>query len=356
MYERIFEFSSTWLDPAVRPAVRCVTWFYNRLSAPQFAAMAILYLAILLWLFWNNIWSFVSPASWNIEGYFKNPNDIAHLRNLTLFLLGLIGLPLAIWRSTVAQQQIFVAQKGQYADRFAKAAAMLADESLPVREAGIFALRELAMADPKRHYFPVQDLLCSFMRDAARQAEEQEKENEPSALTLVPHHKPEVDDPNPCTSDVIAALRAFSDLRTPKNKVREHYRDWVPDLQKVRLINFPGHSREIDLSNANLIRAQFQGAWLRRADLRKTLLHEANLQGANLQGTRFQEAELQEAVLQRKELREAKLQRTIFSPPIWPEHEWPEGLVPSEVKEEEGAFGKTFEYFRFIQAGENRET
>nr|WP_320141248.1 hypothetical protein [uncultured Cohaesibacter sp.] len=230
-------FSAKWIYPA-KEKVAAISRRFRRWQV----VVAILLITVLIfWSYRTEIWAFVSPAGWDIEGYFGDKDHITSLRNLALILLGVIGLPLAIWRSTVAQQQIFVAQKGQYADRFAKAAAMLADDSLPVREAGIYALRELAMADPKGHYFQVQDLLCSFMRDAGKQAEEQEKENAQSALTLVPRQTLDEYDPTPCTSDVNAALRAFSDLRTPKNKRREKDRGWEPNLQKVRLINFPDH-------------------------------------------------------------------------------------------------------------------
>ncbi|WP_321341549.1 pentapeptide repeat-containing protein [uncultured Cohaesibacter sp.] len=298
-------FSAKWIDPAKEKMAPISRRFHRW----QVVVAILLLLALILWSFRSEIWALLSPAGWDIESHFKNPNDIAHLRNLGLILLGVIGLPLAIWRSTVAQQQIFVAQKGQYADRFAKAAAMLSDDSLPVREAGIFALRELAMADPKGHYFPVQDLLCSFMRDAGRQAEEQEMENAQSALTLVPSHKPEEDDPAPCTSDVTAALRAFSDLRTPKNKRREKDRGWEPDLEKVRLTSFPGHSRAIDLSKADLREAQLQQAILVGASLRNAYLRQADLQGAALIKAQLQRADLVEAKLQGACLIEAELQR-----------------------------------------------
>lgn len=400
-------FSLIWIDPTKEE----VASISRRLRRWHIVVAALLILALVMWVYRTEIWAYLSPAGWGIEENFGDKNQITNLRNLALILLGVIGLPLAIWRSTVAQQQIFVVQKGQYADRFAKAAAMLADDSLPVREAGIFALRELAIADPKGHYFPVQDLLCSFMRDAARQAEEREKEIEPSTLTLVPNHKPDADDPAPCTSDVIAALRAFSDLRTHKNKRRERDRDWEPDLQRVRLTEFPGHSRAIDLSNATLFAAQFKnakladaqfqnailaeaqlkgailiGAELQDANLEETglqgaVLIEARLQGASLQGTDLQGAELQyadleetllietnlkdaglewtnfrEALLQDVNLQEAALKGAEFSPPVWPRSEWPKGWVPSKVKVAEPILDKPYEYFTFIQVDEKDET
>lgn len=253
-------------------------------------------------------------------------------RNLGLLFLGAIGLPLAIWRSVLAHKQTNIANRnaanaieqtkiannntanaleqtkvtrqGQHAERFAKAAAMLGDNKLPVREAGIFALQELAIADPEGYYFPVQNLLCSFMRDAGQQDREKAGMNraKPDADAEADATQEVLELPA-CKSDVTSALCAFSDLRTPKNLKQEEDRGWQPDLHEVNLSKFPGHSRSINLHNAKL-----SGAALERSNF-----HDAIFTDAILNSASFHRASLRDANLQKAILNYANLGKTILT-------------------------------------------
>ena len=77
--------------------------------------------------------------------------SIEDLRNLVLIGSAVIGLPLVIWRSWLAHKQTRLSEAGQNIDRYRKGAAMLGDERLSVREAGIFGLHQLATAAPKEY-------------------------------------------------------------------------------------------------------------------------------------------------------------------------------------------------------------
>ncbi|WP_321340727.1 pentapeptide repeat-containing protein [uncultured Cohaesibacter sp.] len=245
------------------------------------------------------------------------------LRNLGWLLITAIGLPLLIWRTIVAAKQaktgikrteqvarqIKIAREGQSADRYAKAAAMLSEDSLPVREAGIFALRELAIAEPEDYYFPVQDLLCSFMRDVGQQ--ERKKAGmyraEPDADTEAATPQQSLKLPA-CKSDVISALRAFSDLRTESNMKMEEKRKWRPNLEEANFNFFPGHSKPINLQRANLDQALFQRARLVQAQLQRASFRGANLEYAYLIAAQLKMANLLSAQLRGAILISAELQ------------------------------------------------
>nr|WP_320142421.1 pentapeptide repeat-containing protein [uncultured Cohaesibacter sp.] len=307
-------------------------------------------------------------AQWKqLTGGTTDPSSM--LRNLGWLLITAVGLPLLIWRTFVAAKQaktgikrteqvanqLELTRQGQSADRYVKAAAMLSDEKISVREAGIFALRQLAISDPDEYYFPVQDLFCSFMRaEGMRSRLEAGNEEQPVRC-------------KPCDSDVISALRAFSELRTVQNMEREEARDWEPNLRQCNFNRLPEHRKMINLEGANLQGTQFQMAFLMFANLQKAFLFQAELQDADLfhaqlQGADFTDAKLQSCDLMSTQLQGAELRNTCldkgqldksadltdakFSLPIWPKENWPKGWQPSGILEDEWG-GQ--EYFTFIR-------
>ena len=58
------------------------------------------------------------------------------IRNIVLAAAAIIALPLAIWRSTVAERQAKTAQRSLLNERYLKGAEMLGSEVLSVRLAG----------------------------------------------------------------------------------------------------------------------------------------------------------------------------------------------------------------------------
>ncbi|WP_321339698.1 pentapeptide repeat-containing protein [uncultured Cohaesibacter sp.] len=352
-----------------------------------FGAFVSLFLGLGLWVIFNDVAN-AEASVW------REFSEIA--RNLGLLLLGVIGLPLAIWRSVVASsqaktairqsehtaKQIELLQQGQLADRFTKAAAMLSDKMLPVREASIYALREIATADPEGYYFSVQDLLCSYMRHASN-----ERNREASDQDYIEE----------CPSDIATTLRSFSQMRTKENLEREKKRHWAPNLQEINISGFSGDAQGINFTNANLIRANLSdanldqaiicnaramgtnmsGANLRRAIVCDTRLFSANLARANFALSTLTKVGFFKADCREATFRGAKIERcsftksniceatflkaniiasqfdveyaegALFSPPIWPESDWPQGFHPSQVLLQE-SFGEDDEFFNFI--------
>ena len=91
------------------------------------------------------------------------------IRNLGLVVAAIIALPLAIWRSIVAerqaataQRQSETAQRGLLNERYQKGSEMLGSHVLSVRLGGIYALTRLAREHPGDYHTQIMSLLCAF--------------------------------------------------------------------------------------------------------------------------------------------------------------------------------------------------
>ena len=98
------------------------------------------------------------------------------LRNLSLILAAAIGLPLAIWRSVVAERQADAAHRQSDTavqillnDRFQKGAEMLGNVEIgSARIGGIHALARLAKEYPDTFHIPIMQLFSAFVVDRSR--------------------------------------------------------------------------------------------------------------------------------------------------------------------------------------------
>ena len=110
------------------------------------------------------------------------------IRNLGLVLAAILALPLAIWRSKVAerqaataQRQAETAQRGLLNERYQKGAEMLGSHVLSVRLGGIYALARLAHEHSADYHTQIMSLLCAFVRNPPPPRKE-EKEARDSGL------------------------------------------------------------------------------------------------------------------------------------------------------------------------------
>ncbi|WP_310620780.1 pentapeptide repeat-containing protein [Flexibacterium corallicola] len=241
------------------------------------------------------------------------PDKSTILRNVSLTFAGIITLFFGFfsliflgWRSLNTHRQTDIAQKGQYAERFQKAASMLGEERLSVREAGIFALTEVAKADPDTYYLPVQKLLCAFIRDkSAEQRREEDKgkvegrilSDDPSEEYVIYRALP--------SSDVVEAFKAFTSLRNTDLEG-----EWKPDLSRSNL-------SRISSEGANLQSIDFKSAYMFGMDLASANLHKATFVCANLNRAVVRSADLKGAMfvctkMGEADFKEAKLEGTSF--------------------------------------------
>jgi len=148
---------------------------------PTVALLWGLYLGVILTLLGTLFMSGEGVATWAFWGG-EELDRSAILRNLGLVAIGVIGLPLAIWRgitafqqaeaankqAATANRQADLAEKGQIIDRYQKGAQMLESDELAVRMAGVFALRELALNEPEEMYVLVMELLTEYLRNGSK--------------------------------------------------------------------------------------------------------------------------------------------------------------------------------------------
>jgi len=281
------------------------------------------------------------------------------IRNLAIILAGMLGAPFVIWRATVAQKQVNVAEQGQITERITKAVAGLGAEksvkklvetpryqknedgtwkqdkahhpvpavrpdgqpiitretyestrpNLEVRIGAIYALERIAQ-DSARDHIQIMEILCAYIR-----------ENAPALPPVAAGDSA----PEPRT-DIQVALEVIG-RRGPGQIALERARHESGSEAGYRLdlrgTNLQGttlagldfdHARlnDAQLQRANLIGAQLQradlwGAQLQGADLTRAQLQRANLWNAQLQGARLNDAQLQGANLTRVRLQGARL-------------------------------------------------
>lgn len=115
------------------------------------------------------------------------------IRNIGLVIAAIVALPIAIWRSRVAERQATAAQEqvetasrqidlareqvqaaqeqvrttlqGQLNQRYEKGSEMLGSDVLAVRIGGIYNLQRLADEDLAHYFVPIVRLFCAFVRN-----------------------------------------------------------------------------------------------------------------------------------------------------------------------------------------------
>ena len=250
-------------------------------------------------------WNWLSTDFWTwLRG---EPNRMESgsttVRNLGLLIAGLIALPLAIWRSWVAQRQADTAQQNLLNERYRQGAEMLDSEILSVRLGGIYALQRLAVENPKQYHVQVMQLLCAFVRHPQKGNSDKQKE------VIGDRKKPEL------RSDVQDAVSAISACHARQSKL-ENRLGFRLDLRGVNLSGadmFKAVLSKANFSDADLSGAGLIGANLARAVLTRANLAGARLTGANLNGARFERANLSETRLESSDLAMAGLENANLS-------------------------------------------
>ncbi len=222
--------------------------------------------------FWTTVWSWISQGE----------SNSGTIRNIGLVLAGLVALPLALWRSFVAQsqasaaqRQAFTAQEGLANDRYQKGAEMLGSDVLSVRIGGIYALRSLVDDMPQVYGAPVKRLLCAFIRNPTEDS------------SLLFNHEFTDTGFTLLRDDVKAALEAVT-VRSEMDILRERASRMNHDLvhsnlQRLALLN--GNFRNFNLSSADLSNSLLANANFTDAILAFTDLSDADIGGANFDRT-----------------------------------------------------------------------
>ena len=207
------------------------------------------------------------------------------IRNLGLVIAAVVALPLAIWRSKVAERQANTAQQDLLNERYQKGAEMLGSDLLAVRLGGIYALSHLTEDHPKQYHVQMMKLLCAFARHPTK--------DEGIKVKQRTEYKP----------------RLREDVQTVMTAITTHHRRHLilEKEARFRLFLVDADLSAAVLSHTNLSRAFLSGAELRGALLERADLSDVWLDGADLRGARLNEADLSDARLDEADLFDAHL-------------------------------------------------
>ncbi|MGH7168283.1 MAG: pentapeptide repeat-containing protein [Candidatus Methylomirabilales bacterium] len=209
------------------------------------------------------------------------------------FFLGTVALLAGFY---LTLDKLRVTTESQLADRFTQAVDQLASENLELRLGGIYALERIARGT-EADYWPVMEILTTYVRERAPWKESRPPNEEPSARKLA--------------ADIQAALTVLG-RRERIYKTGEELR---LDLRgtDLRRANLSGaHLEGAILSGAHLEEANLSGAHLEDAILRGTHLEKTYLPGASLERAFLGGAYLDGAVLTEARLEKAYLSGARF--------------------------------------------
>ena len=257
------------------------------------------------------------------------------LRNIGLVVAAIIALPLALWRSTIAERQACaahrqseIAMQNLLNERFQKGAEMLGHPDLgSVRIGGIHALARLASEHPETFHLPVMQLFAAFVVDRTRtEVAKREtsadsapsEDKEPIKSAGAAHSADEEDHvgvghqteresrsaeyygpffaadrrvgPVPfLAKDVEEVMRMISQ-RDDRQIALERKNDFRMNLADASLPGFIFH--KADFSNFDFTKADLRRVRGWDARLSNAIFPGADLSGANMHGADFRDADM----------------------------------------------------------------
>jgi hypothetical protein len=184
-----------------------------------------------------------------------------------------------------------LSRQAQLNERFSRAAAALASDSMPVRVGAITALQQIAK-ESEAYRWPLSDLLAAYVRERAPRPSD--LESAPASMRQLRSRAP---------SDIQAALDFLKG------------QDWAQGPHPLDLRNTD--LRGADLRRANLCGALLGGAELSGADLADAALTDSDLAETVLRGADLRQVDFKGANLESTQLEAAKLQSTSLTPAQW---------------------------------------
>ena len=265
----------------------------------------------------NSVWDWLSTTE--SDGTANRESGSTTIRNLGLVIAAVVALPLAVWRSKIAERQAFIAQQDLLNGRYQTGAEMLGSDVLSVRLGGSFALDRLADENPEQYHLQVMQLFCAFIRHPSGNAGNAaapitEEASTPDAWfdegyqegTLTSGQQPRV-------REDVQAIMDLLRKRSDKPITLEEKSGYMPDLRGAYLQHAILARTKLDravFAGADLSYARLTGTSLQNAILRDTKLFGAMLSEANLSGATLAGADVSGAVL-----KNTNLSGTRFSDP-----------------------------------------
>ena len=210
---------------------------------------------------------------------------------------GALAILIAYWRSRLAQQDLLN-------KRYQEGAAMLGNDVLSVRLAGIYALQRLAEDHPWEYHIEVMKSLCAFVRNPTEEEDFGrilDLKEEPIVPLIGWQSGPELREDVQAALDAIGVCHEHQLSLEAAHEFRLDLRG--AQLRRVRLFKH--------LSRARLARANLAESFLVGVDMRRASVSRANLSGASLVAANMSSADLANANLSGTMLASADLTRAI---------------------------------------------
>lgn len=231
------------------------------------------------------------------------------IRNLGLVCAALVGFPMLIWRTRIADRQAATGEASHTAETYTKAIEQLGAKSadgkpsMELRLGGLYALENIARTNEKYHP-QIIEVLCAYVRMHASKPVNLPSDRELQEMIASGDLVLTEGEPSP-SLDIQAALtiigRRNVEFDGPERLNLTRTRLAGSQLAKA---NFAG----ADFSEADLTRINFAGTDLTEAYLTKANLADAYLADANLTS-----AVLIQAIITRADLSRVRLSSAYLS-------------------------------------------
>ena len=297
------------------------------------------------------IWSLVNFWDWlqieQVGDAVNRESGSTTLRNIGLVVAGVVALPLALWRSWVAQRQADTARQSLLNERYQQSAAMLGSDVLAVRLAGIYALDRLAKAHPQQYHIQIMQVFSAFVRNPTVERRGETGQGSQETGEAADTHEDGGIHPR---QDVGAIMEAIATRIAEGIEIEaelEFHYDFRKadlcglDLYRIKGASFVGviltdanlsgiqlspgtdlssirYGYGVNLSKARLNGVNFTASNLWEADLSEALLNRSDLQIADLRYADLSGATLANANMSGAELRDAILSGTKFAHDDYP--------------------------------------
>jgi len=279
-----------------------------------------------------------------VDNVFLNISSYSDLKDITLIIASIIGVPFLLWRyysihktANAQAEQAKIAEQQHITDRIARAFQLIANDKVNDTIGAIYALERIANDSPRDQWSIMQYLADYVRRKISLPPDLNISDNEKSVLQKIDrsHINP------------TAAITEAENLQSSRNidaalhvlgtklQVVEVKSKLIKRLllklkvlvkkilffQQPTIINKSSNNSSaiyrINLSNTDLSGKNLAGFDLSYADLRKANLTQTNLAGANLEGADLRGACLNSANLRMANLEKADLKDSLCNAAIF---------------------------------------
>lgn len=241
-------------------------------------------------------------------------NEHELIRNIGLVIAALIGFPMLIWRTSIADRQASTAEASHVAETYTKAIEQLGavndkgHPKLELRLGALYSLEKIALTNEDYHS-QVMEVLCAYVRLNARfNSIEREDESIPAEAVFSPREDIQT------VMTILGRRNIGFDQENARLNLRSVDLEGT-DLSGAHLDKaiFEGsHLEHTKFINASLKHCSFERANLAYSDLSDCDAFHSNFTDANLKCAKLQNSKFQEVIFDRTNAQNLKARKADF--------------------------------------------